>query len=546
MSDYDASQATTQAPHPKAKKETAAPKDHQPHETKAPLGVDSTRTGQALDHLLKAGKAITAVRTITSAMATKASHDLHAALEMRPLIAPHHDLALSELDATWMQLNRNTSDEVDHGHGPTEDVKAKELAHPGMRDAADKVTHELAQVIVDIDTLGGFRHAPKYELQNITGGLIGSLRHVRANLGLEPKGYDDLLKMVSITVHADSVKLGTGGPKLEMLTSVISMTNAFDRTTGNMMLAVKDAVDIISKTEIEKHDGVLSTMWDQAKEILNKLSEAISGVTWPIAVADKAVGKILEYQEQAQKKLIGSDLENYVSTLEKQGKALQEAASAEGGSTDVESLVDDLDEQFSDLGQDNPDAWKPGDQAVVGKQAEFLKSLHRDSQHVRAMVPTTSEFVYQFLTSFVNANSKERPSSALRSPFSGSTHQDGYAHVELKLEQNALVGGWMLIGDTATLHCPNAGSIAPQLMANSNNFSLAELGTDVVIDIEVADGSRDSLPGLWGDDRVRTIRLDRNHSLMNHGAASVWNWVQTYTHHTADEILSAVTKLEED
>jgi len=546
MSEYDDSQTAAQTTHPKTKKKSAAPKDHQPHQPKAPLGVDATRTGQALEHLLEAKQAITAVRTVTSAMAARAPRDLHAALEMKPLLVPHHDLALSELDATWLQLNRNTTDEVDRHHVPTDDVKAEELAHTGMRDAVEKVTRELAEVVVDIDTIGGMRHAPTAELQNVTGDLIGSLRHVRANLGLEPKGYNDLLKMVSITVHAASINLTDSVPKLEILKSVIPIADAFDRTTGNMMLAVKDAVDIISKTEVETHEGLLNAMWDKAKEMLGKLSEAITDASWPITLADKAVGKILAYQEQAQKKLIGSDLQTYVTALEQQGKSLQQAANVEGGNTDIETLVDDLDEQFSQLGQDNPDAWKPGDKVVVGKQAEFLKSLHRDSQHVRSLVPTTSDFVFQFLTGFVNANSKERRNSALRSPFAGSTYQDGYVHVELKLEQNALVGGWMLLGDTATLHCPNAGSIAPQLMANSGSFSIAELATDVVIDIEVADGSRDALPGLWGDERERTIRLDRNHMLVNHGAAPVWDWLQKYTHHTADEILGAITKLEKD
>src|SRR3569832_173835 len=228
MSDYDASRATTKTGDPKAKTNAVAPKDKPGHEKKPPVGVDSTKTGQALGHLLKADQAIAAVRTVTSAMAAKASRDLHAALEMKPLVAPHHDLALSELDAAWMLLNRNTSDEVDQHHVPGEEVKAAELAHPGMREATEKVTRELAEVVVDIDTLGGFPEAPKAELQNITGGLIGSLRHVRANLGLEPKGYDELLKMVSITVHANTVDLGSGTPRHQIDEAVVMMAAAFD------------------------------------------------------------------------------------------------------------------------------------------------------------------------------------------------------------------------------------------------------------------------------------------------------------------------------
>ena len=545
MSEYDDPQTAHDAHSKTKKKDAVEPKDHG-RSTPKPKGVDSTAVGQALGHLIKAGDSLSALETITANMLRKAQTEKGAeaaVLEMRQLLLPHRETANEELDATWQVLSHNTGMEADRRHVSYEEIKTETLAHPNMGHVAQKVTLTLARVVSNLDGLADKLPDHSQAFQSVSGPLIGSLRHVSANLGLEARGYDDLRKMVELTVHVSAYALQTGLPRDHIIEAVVQMSDAWTATLEAMMHALPALIDVVTRDSFHKAEsGLMDKLWEYGEKLIDRFAETVSGVTWATELASAAINKIAAYRDDLEKQRAASDMDAFITSVQMEIGDMESGRKDPKSAPHIHTLASKVDAEFEALGQGNPDAWKFGDHTVIGKQADFLKSLVKNANEMTNAVPSTKEFLGNFLTAFVNANFKERENPMKRSPLAAPTHQDGY--VGLRLTLTSFTSGWGISGDTATLHCPNSGRVAPNLMASIERFSLAKLNTNVFIDIDVSDASRDDLPPFWRDERVHRVELDANHSVVSHSTKAHWDWVQTHTHKTGDTILDEVTKLE--
>ena len=174
------------------------------------------------------------------------------------------------------------------------------------------------------------------------------------------------------------------------------------------------------------------------------------------------------------------------------------------------------------------DEWKDGDRGVVGAQADFLKGLNASAHDYTANVPTTQDFMGQFLVEFVNVNHKERNRSYWRSPFADPTRMDGYIELDVTLYPGS---GMLIPAESAALHCPKSEKVAAQLVESIRDFDLSRTNTNIVLNITTDDLEKEQLPETWRDERNHQVELDTNHVVTNSTMKQFWDWVQDLGDH---------------
>jgi hypothetical protein len=255
-----------------------------------------------------------------------------------------------------------------------------------------------------------------------------------------------------------------------------------------------------------------------------------------------AIRKLLAFQEAAESARAAQNEKAFVAAIKNQANTVKQAGSKDGAQTDVGHVVNQIAAQFEEIGRRNPeDAWKPGDNGVVGAQAAFLKNLEARADEYRHSVPSINDFTASLNTSWVNANHQVRDRSALRSPLADSHYQDGY--IELKSTLHATATGWFLVTGPGILHCPKADTVAEELMRTITPFSVANAGIDVIMDLAVDDLSRNQLPKFWDPSEEHQVRFNTIQQVTSGSTKPYWDWVQRNARTSTYEELARVTEL---
>lgn len=516
--------------------------------------TNSSPHADLLAHLQRADSLMVTIQKMTSEMVTRVSRGPRDATpEISQQLTELCQSAAAELNAARPLIPPDASHSnpgaagVDHCDNGGKAAHLPKAAPDRTRSVLKQLTDHLAHIVADIELLSDLhpkKERPEY--YKLTGSMIAALGHVTVRLGYERSGFDGLLKRAAVKVNGENYEVIGGTPRDVMLGAVLSAGAAFNATLANMIRAVAETIDIVSKREVEQNSKALDFVWERAAPLVHKLGASISGASWPTAFAQKFVTSILAFQAEVQKQKVGLDVDAYCSLLNTRADEYDAKSRRDGGPADILGLTHDLALKFDDLGKhggDQESVWKPGDQSVVGAQAAFLRSLHRDSDVLRASVPERKCFIFSYLTGFVNANAKRRERSALRSPLESSTYRDGYVGVRLVLRKMPGEGEWFLSGDTGILHSPNAGAVARNLMITSDGFSLDKLDAEVVLDIEPDDDCRGDLPAFWGRDRALKLRLDRNHMIENRDRLQAWGWLCSVTRQDTNGILQRVRRI---
>lgn len=270
----------------------------------------------------------------------------------------------------------------------------------------------------------------------------------------------------------------------------------------------------------------------------------MSGTPLAAKIGFAAIEKIIEHGEKLERARLVADQKSFLQSLRDQVNALQHQHVKEGGNQQINQVVSELDDEFLRLGKNaGEDSWKEGDRAVFGPQADFLKNLTNTASNYVASVPTQADFLSRFLEQYVNASNKMRNRDALRSPFARSKYQDGYVSASLTLDYDVSAGYFAPAPGAAKLHCPKSEEVAEAIVRSRPNFSLDELGVDILLEIQLTERARKLMPPAL-QDRSREVRLS-GHMVTNGGSAKEhWEWVKAQLRTSTSEVLSRFTKLE--
>lgn len=345
-----------------------------------------------------------------------------------------------------------------------------------------------------------------------------------------------------LVVSVPTTNLRTGGPQGAILKAATTLSGAWNLSVDNFAFGVESLVRTIDHAQLRAADpGLIGQLWQQAKGLLEKGATFVSGTPFAATIGFGAIEKLLAYQEQLEAARMKADEQTFIAELHNQINNVRQAGTEDGSNLDIIGVVGDLEDQFQRLGKQHPeDAWKPGDQAVFGPQHEFLKDLENRATQYRAHVPSVKAFETVFLTQWVNANHTQRHRPTWRSPFAGSTFQDGYVGVKLVLDYSPR--GYLFLQEPgpAQLHCPKADAVAESMCGAIRPFSVAKLDVAIHVDVVVTDAARAHLPTK---ESFGEIRLDANHVVSSSSTRGQWEWLMENVHTTTDDALGRVTSL---
>jgi hypothetical protein len=343
------------------------------------------------------------------------------------------------------------------------------------------------------------------------------------------------------------VNLGTGSPRDQIQEHVNHMAFAWNAMIDNLTSAVLLTIRTIDHAAFKKApSGLVGKLWARAECLLARAAAFVTGgSTLAATLGLSAIKKVVAAGERLEVSRIQETKDTFIRELQQNAKAVKLAGLAEGANLDVHQIISELDAEFAELGRQNPeDAWKRGDQGVVGAQAAFLKQLEQRSRDYAANVPTEDDFQREFLVTWVNVNHTERGRSALRSPLQAASYEDGYIAVELVLDRDPVTGWALRYQDSATLHCPQSREVARQLAQTRGSRRFDELGVPIHLYVRASDQAWEKLPAHWKRDRRRELRFDAGRMIENTTVTPYWQWLQQNARTSLTEIFEPVRRLQ--
>lgn len=348
-------------------------------------------------------------------------------------------------------------------------------------------------------------------------------------------------------VKVGVVNLGSGTPRDQIQEHVNHMAFAWNAMIDNLTAAVLLTIQTIDHAAFKKApDGLLGKLWARAESLLARVAAFVTGgTTLGATLGLVAIKRVVAFGDRLEASRVQETKDTFIRELRRNAKAVKLAGLAEGANLDVHKIISELDAEFAALGKQNPeDEWRRGDQGVVGAQAAFLKDLERRSRDYAASVPTEDDFQREFLATWVNVNHVERGRSALRSPFTSSSYQDGYIAIELVLDRDPVTERWMIrYQNSATLHCPQSREVARQLEQTRGSSGFDELGIPIHLNVHASDRAWDNLPAHWKRDRRREIRFDAGRLIENTTEIPYWQWLMQNARTSLTEIFEPVRSL---
>jgi hypothetical protein len=343
------------------------------------------------------------------------------------------------------------------------------------------------------------------------------------------------------------VNLGTGTPRDQIQEHVNHMAFAWNAMIDNLTEAMLMTIQTVEHAAFKKApDGLVAKLWARAESLLARAATLVTGGTSLAAtIGIQAIKRIVALGDRLEASRVQATKDAFIRELRQNTKTVKLAGLAEGANLDVHKIVSELDAQFAAIGRENPeDAWKRGDQGVVGAQAAFLKQLEQRSRDYAANVPAADDFVREFLAAWVNANHGERNRSALRSPLAPASYADGFVAVDLVLDFDVFRSRFAICyQDSATLHCPQSREVAKQLTETRGSRGLDELGIPIHLRVRTSDKAWDKLPAHWKRDRQHEIRFDSGRQIENTAVVPYWRWLTQSARTSLTEIFEPVRTL---
>ena len=532
--------ALQQAP-PKAKAKAKTKAKAKP---KTPLGVDASKPGQALGHILAADTQLAKLEQLASKLMGRAQNEKtpdEAILGDAAAVAAPTELVKEELQQAWRLMFDHIGEVQSADPRRTvNDIKAAMVDHPGMGKAVHKLTYRLARYLSAMEGVVQARSQVR-GVFNSGDGMTGKLSHVRGILGLEQKGYDALINSVEIKVAVRMVDLGTGTPRDQIQEAAMQIAMSWNARVTNMSLAVEELIRIIEHAQFKKADpGFMGKLFESAKGLLSKGATLISGTPLAAKLGFGAIEKIIAHAEALEQARVQADQDTFLQSLRDKIRGVQLEGAREGGNQYLNEVVQGLDKEFLKAGKDaGEDTYKKGSRVVFGPQAEFLKQLKTNADSYVATVPAQAEFSGQFFADYVSANHKERNRSPWRSPLASRKYQDGYIEVPITLDYSGGIGFFLHQPGAAKLHCPKSDEVAKAIVRSFPLFHVGKVDTFKTLHISTTDRARDELPESWRD-RTRLVQLER----YSGDAYELWKFIQTRARTSTYDLLSRFTKLE--
>jgi hypothetical protein len=459
-----------------------------------------------------------------------------------PLASATQHLHLAQMAAGREVLDRSQSQ-----HIPMPTAIQQLGNEPGMHEVIERVNSQVAHFLSNMDGAVDARAELRPFLQGDAGMIVHNLHTLRANVGLKPMGHDELVRSVELKVSVAVTNLGTGTPRQKILESVLDMAFAWNSSVNNFSLGVRNLINTISHDEFSQAaPGLMATLFDEGKKLILQAAEFVTGSNIGAKVGFIAIEKLLAYQEALEQARVRGDKAAFISQLQTLESTLSLQGLQDGGGADVGDSVTALDLEFERIGRENPeDELKRGDSVVVGAQASFLNDLRTRARACKASVPSANAFTSRFLVDWINASHKERPNSALRSPFEASTRMDGYVSVDLKLDYSSAAGFFIWEPEAAFLHCPNSSSVAAQLKVANPDFDVSKLDTNIHVNVVLTDAAQNAVPdGMDGAWHKWLVHLAPGHmSTDPESTKRKWNWMQQTLGTTTAKVLGRVKDL---
>lgn len=350
-----------------------------------------------------------------------------------------------------------------------------------------------------------------------------------------------------IKVKVAAVDLKTGEPRTAILEAVTQVAVSWNLMISNMTTAVEQFVQTIGHAEFKKADsGLMETIWSTAEKWLTKAAECVSGTALAPELGITAIKKILDKGAELEQKRVQADEDAFVRDLRESTKSAQLDGVREGGNMHIHKIVDKLDGDFLAAGTkaEKGDAWKRGDRAVIGAQADFLQDLQHKADDYTNNVPTTADFAGDFFVSYVQTNHKKRKRSAWRSPFADPEYQDGYVGLDLELMYDEARLGWYIAGSegaTGQLHAPKSKDVAEALAETHPNLNLWDLNLPVTINLTIADNAKERLPEHFRSNPPDQIQIIDG--VADAQSKPFWDLVTRESRTSTQELLYRVRKL---
>jgi len=369
----------------------------------------------------------------------------------------------------------------------------------------------------------------------------------RVSTGLLEKGGRNKAATPTLTVSAGGVvDLKTGDPQGKIALYVADVVGSWNRMMHNLTGAVTQFVDTVQHSQVrEAEAGLMAALWAKVEPLLTRAATFVTGTALGATFGVEAIRRIVAHGDFLEQQRVQLDKQLFIDQVYATENALKQTSPFEGGQTEIVSALED---QFMAIGESNAvpeDTWKRGDRGVVGAQAAFLKDLERRKDEYKTHVPTQNEFVARFLQEWVTFHHKARKRSALRSPFEGSTYQDGYIELRTTLEYDAAYSGWFMAHGTfatAQLHCPNSAEVAHSLQQTMQPFDLDQLDVPITIELHAADAAWEHMPAHWKHQRDRRVHVQNG--IVTGGASDFWRWVMEQTHTSTRDVLAGVKTLQ--